>query len=449
MQERILAGQPLSNRQQSIDIDLDELRADQRHRAAAVLDALALDLLPQVVVLDSGIDPDFRHGDSENNLESMTDAVERVVGARPELPEPTDDPIDVIAAYEVWTEGYIAQGLSYFELLDRWGPMESRGLFLEAPDPRVLTLATGVTFTIEDQHGAKPVRDAFAAHLRAGYLGRAFDEASVQAAVEATSTSATRARALIEEHTPDEIAACHLRRVKKRMEIARAHHRARRAAAPSFETEMRRWAKEWGSDRLEMGIADGYRMNARYLAERIAGEAPGFYAMPVQQAAKHWAIRAASPTEEALRLRRRVDAAMAKSAPTTIEGKPLVEIVIGRSPPHEIYLADEGQRHYDEVLGVDLPDRRGWPWYVDEDGEIIADSPTRFEAVVVKNWLGRFHLIGAVRDGNGIAPNGIWAAPEEGDYEEDGQVTPQHPDSSRPKRAKRKPTSGSDDDIPF
>jgi hypothetical protein len=114
-----------------------------------------------------------------------------------------------------------------------------------------------------------------------------------------------------------------------------------------------------------------------------------------------------------------------------------------------MYLADEGQRHYDEVLGVDLPDRRGWPWYVDEDGEIIADSPTRFEAVVVKNWLGRFHLIGAVRDGNGIAPNGIWAAPEEGDYEEDGQVTPQHPDSSRPKRAKRKPTSGSDDDIPF
>jgi len=449
MQERILAGQPLSNRKQSIDIDLDELPADQRHRAAAVLDTLALDLLPQVVVLDSGIDPDFRHGDKEDDLESMTEAVERLVGACPELPEPTDDPIEVIAAYEVWIEGYIAEGLSYFELLDRWGPMESRGLFFEAPDPRVLTLATGVTFKIEDQHGAKAVRDAFAAHLRAEYLGRAFDEASVQAAVEATSTSATRARALIEEHTPDEIAACHLRRVKKRMEIARAHHRARRAAAPSFETEMRRWAKKWGSDRLEMGITDGYRMNARYLAERIAAEAPGFYAMPVQQAAKHWAVRAGSPTEEALRLRRRVDAAMTKSAPTTIEGKPLVEIMIVRSPPQEMYLADEGQGHYDEVLGADFPDRRGWPWHVDDYGEITADSPTPFEAVVIKNWLGRFHLIGAVRDESGFAPSGIWAAPEVGVYGEDGQVEPQHPDTPGPKRAKRKPTSGADDDIPF
>jgi hypothetical protein len=246
------------------------------------------------------------------------------------------------------------------------------------------------------------------------------------------------------------LAACFLEQAKRRFQAAKAHNTARRAKVPDFDVEMERWAKENGSDRLRLGIEDGYRMNARYLTERIAAEVPGMFAMPANSAKRKWAVKAASPSESALRLRRRIAAAIARTAPPNLDGRPEAEIVVVKDPPHEIFEPDSGVGTGDGLVGSDLPSRTGWPWTVGDYGEVVGVDPKPFEAVVVKHWLGRFHLIGAVAT-KGRRPPGIWAVPNPDHFEDDGTVIAQDPDRPTPAAAKRKPPEppGKDDDIPF
>jgi hypothetical protein len=255
---------------------------------------------------------------------------------------------------------------------------------------------------------------------------------------------------LLEIGTPSDVARASLDLVRRRCAAAKAFDAAQEAAIPDFEAEMKRWAKDHGSERLRLGLEDGYRMNSRYLAERIAAEAPGMFAMPSESAKKGWAIKTASPSESALRLRRQIAAAMERNAPPNSGGPPETEISTVKSPPPEIYRADAGIQTPFATVGTDLPSRDGWPWELEHNRPVSLD-PIPFEAVVVKNWLGRFHLIGAVDDDRRGAPPGIWAVPDIDDYRDDGSVLPRDPDETMPERAKRKPPEREleEDDIPF
>ncbi len=455
LEGQIVAGVPLKDRAQEMVIDLDEVGNALEERAIAVLRSFTFDPYAEgkrVMVFDSGLEPCRIFGDDEDNADPMDEPIVDLIGTLPEVPEPTDDPEVVISAWEDWLRRYVSESVGVIETLNEWLPAYADSLdFTSEPwGPVFLRLAPGVQRKVDLQDGAKAVRDALAANLWERQISRRFTDVSVESATMATTPSHEELQA---EHGfgPEEIAAKHLLRVKRRYEVAFAHACALHAAALPFDAEMERWAQEHGSERLRLGLADGYRMNARYIAERLAAEAPGFYAMPSKQAGGRWARKASSPSEAALRLRRRVAAAIAETAPQTADGPSEVEIMEVSEPPVQVYLADSGIDAFDVVVGTELPDRRGWPWSVDGAGDIYSESPHPFEAVVVKNWLSRFHLIGAVRDEHGVAPPGIWAAPELEHFHEDGSVVAQNPDVDVDvEQARRKPPSkDDDDDLPF
>lgn len=125
-----------------------------------------------------------------------------------------------------------------------------------------------------------------------------------------------------------------------------------------FTNEMARWAEEHGSERLRLGLEDGYRMIGVYLAERLAVEAPGFFAW-LPDGSVRWHDRS-GPTESALMLRRAVQSR----------------------------LCDAGSEAQAQIVWVkDAPDGM---WGEEDWGN------ETFEGVVVPGWLNRYTLIGAV-----------------------------------------------------
>jgi len=445
MQRQILAGEALEHRRHDLALDLADLDEAMRARVIAIVNSIALDRLPEkAVVLDSGVDPELRFGDEDDLaflLKSMEAPIEEAIGPWPEVEEPTDDVGEVVSAWEAWLELYQANALGLFTEWNNDPPGQlAGGRFndLRRWDSVRLSLGHGVVVELPIEAGAKARRDALAARLREQYTRRMFDSESVNAAIEATLPGPVELRTRVDESTPEELAACHLRRVREQYRLAQAHHLSRRRSAPDFETEMRDWAREHGSKRLSMGLEDGYRMNARYLAERIGREAPGFFALPAKAAANKWAVIATSPSEEALVLRRKVRAAVDRHAPLTPRGRADVKIVRLNQPPHEMYEADSA--------GYPVA---GWTWSGEFEPEWAEPQP--FDAVVVFNWLGRFHLVGAVRNRIGQPPPGVWAAPDPEDFGDDGSVLAADPDAPEPNRAKKKPPGKpvDDDDIPF
>lgn len=126
-----------------------------------------------------------------------------------------------------------------------------------------------------------------------------------------------------------------------------------------FAKEMRRWAKTHGSRRLQMGMEDGYRMVGVYLSERLAIEAPGFYAwLPDEHVT--WKDRT-GPTEEALLLRR--DVLTRKPCPVPDED---IEIVWFKQLPSGMY---DSEMH---------------------------EGDNGCEAIVIPEYLNRYTLIGVV-----------------------------------------------------
>jgi hypothetical protein len=122
-----------------------------------------------------------------------------------------------------------------------------------------------------------------------------------------------------------------------------------------------------------------------------------------------------------------------------------------KRPPHEMYFSDDGMETEYGIAGADLPSRYGWPWRLGRGEQPTGGDPIPFEAVVVKNWLGRFHLIGGVTDAESGPPPGVWAVPDIERFGAGGEVKADDPDAPMPDRAKRKPPEqiGADDDIPF
>lgn len=135
----------------------------------------------------------------------------------------------------------------------------------------------------------------------------------------------------------------------------------------AFHKEMLRWAEEHGSTRLRVGIEDGYRMIGVYLQERIEREVgEGFYAWrPESGQPCKWGPRN-GPTEEALLLRREVQARVAQ---VTDESAPIPEVEI-------VWLTEAPEQMCSD-------DDREWD-----------DCPC--EAIIIPGWLGRYTLLGVV-----------------------------------------------------
>ena len=450
MEAEILAGRPVQHRRHVLSVDLDLLDEELAARVNAVLDGVVVE--PEsgrAVVLDSGIDPEKEYGPSENEFVSMDEPVVRVVGQLPELPEPTTELEFVLEAWEGWISRYCKEALGEISRLNQDRPTGKN-----ASGKPIRWRGTRIAFgpdseaVVRPEDGPQANQKARAAWLWNWATEKRFDKKSVEAAREATTPPAAESNSWIGDLVPEDLAERFLVQVKRMHAAAKAHEAARRVEAPGFDEEMERWTSEHGSDRLQLGIADGYRMNALYLAERLATEAPGFFAMPTDSAKENWARRAGSPSERALRLRRKVQAAMDQSAPENTDGKPAVEILTVTEPPPQIFLAQE-EGDFANSRETEFPSKEGWPWYYDEDGNPWGSGAHPIEAVVVKNWLGRFHLIGAVADEQGLRPPGVWAVPDIDHFHDDGTVDPQDPESPAPRAARRKPPNPREDDIPF
>jgi hypothetical protein len=458
MESELLAGHAVQRRDQKILIDPDTLPTDLRSRLEAVTDSF-MDLKVQkkrrICVLESGIDPELFVGSSDDDLLPLDGPIVEEVGLLPELPEPTDDVSAIVTAWESWMGTYQAQALTMIKLHNLEPPavLTEPESFLEEElewGSVGISFGEGLNSVITLEDGAEAIRDARAGNLWAWAASHRFSSESYAAAKEATDATPSEGRTWLQSLSPEKLARKHLERRRQLFQAAKAHHLARSGEVPDFEDEMRRWAGKQGSNRLQLGLEDGYRMNARYLVERLAAEAPGMFAMPARSAQKDWAYKAGSPSEQALELRRRIDAAIKRNSPPNFDGKPKAEIMVVKKPPHEMFLADPGLETEDGIVGAGLPSREAWPWRLDPYGNPVGVDPKPFEAVVVKHWLGRFHLIGAVGDLLGGGPPGIWARPDPDLYEEDGTVKAQDPDATPPRAAQRKPPEPEkEDDIPF
>ena len=457
MEAEILAGRPVQNRWQSLSVDPSSLEPDLAVRVEAILDGVLFSAVgaegERPFVLDSGIDPNRSYGNSEDGFTCMDDPVIESVGELPELAEPTNDVEAVVSAWEGWQERYCLEAV---EVIDRLNAERPAGKTAKPFEKDIrwagtrIQFGTGPETTISPDDGAKGVRAARAAWAWKRAAKSRFSSESVAAAEEATTPPAGQIEAWIQDLSPEDLATLFLSWSKKMYVAAKAHNAARGDSEFDFDAEMRRWAFDRGSERLRLGIEDGYRMNSRYLTERLSAEAPGFYALPASAVKETWSRRTASPSEPALRLRRRVEAAMRKSAPKSLGGLPEVEILTVLEPPPQMYLAHEELTAFGKTQISDFPAKESWPWYFDEDGAAFGYDAKPFEAVVVKDWLSRFHLIGAVADESGACPAGIWAVPEMDRFHEDGTVDPQDPDAPPALAAKRKPPRPEEvDDIPF
>lgn len=456
MESEILSGRPIQRRDQRLLVDPDEVDPELRKRVEAIADAVVpvkVKKKLRMCVLDSGIDPELGFGATKSKLLALDGPIVDAVGPLPELPEPSEDLCAVIQAWEAWLEDYKTEALEVFKKLIDEPPKKLHGLnpFYgeEEWEPVDISLGEGLENTVSGTDGAAALQSARAGHLWDWAAHKRFSSESYDAAEEATEVAPAERNRLLQNSDIAAIAELFLKQQKQLFQAAKAHDRARRAQIPDFDDEMKRWADAHGSERLRLGIADNYRMHNRYLTERLAAEAPGMFAMPAKAAEEDWAYKASSPSETALRLRRKIAAAMGSTAPPNLDGPPEAEIVVVKKPPHGMFLADSGIKVSNKKIGAGLPSREGWPWRL-VSGRPADYGAKPFEAVVVKHWLGRYHLIGAVPDGAG-GPAGIWAIPSLDLYEEDGTVHPQDPDAPAPEAAKRKPPDPpkEEDDIPF
>jgi hypothetical protein len=190
----------------------------------------------------------------------------------------------------------------------------------------------------------------------------------------------------------------------RKVALAARANRLRRKGA--FDREMREWAAEHGSERLQVGLEDNFRMTAVYLEERLAAEFPGFYAWSESDPESHWRARV-GPTETALHGRRQVQETLDEAGPDL-----RAEIVWLISPPEDM--------------------RKSW-WDSDLADE---DDTAPCEAIVVQGWLDRYTLVGPVSTEDAPIPNGYDWEPVFG---------------SRPPvdTSDFQAAGGGDDDIPF
>jgi hypothetical protein len=389
VEEHTLAGELIEPTQMAA-IDLDALGSEPlRARAKALylnVDTRPFNHTGTVEVISSGVEVCAEKRDDGRVLR-MHGPIVAKIGALPLLSAPVTDPVALIEAYERWTDAYAeAARQAITDWLAAWATEDDAD-----DDGRYPNGATNSTFIttmflrlngkdrhvevdgrFDDQEHFRRVRAAYALyHYAANNVAKEdwqFAQRTVGRGAEvdeqwASGDSEVAIRAYEEYAT-------------RMATVAFARSWNRQRGKEGFDLEMRRWAVEHGSDRLNMGLADGYRMVPVYLEERIGSEAPGFYAyLPKDDDDVAWQPRT-GPSEVALRWRRAAQTEIEDHCPPGMPA-PTAEIVWMREPPEAMC----DPEHLYEW------DREGYR-------ERVEMQP--FEAIAVPGWLGRYTLLAAV-----------------------------------------------------
>lgn len=389
LEQQILAGDLSAAPERDFVVEFDRLDSELRDRALVL--AKRLDFRPYartgfVRVAGSALDPEailvrdgFRYSQCRN--------VVTKIGKLPQLDEPAGDAGEIIEAYEAWLKRYDAlapETLAWWVKKtapagdlndDENDDLPFGGDHREFWQQRIPTFysdgRSAEPSMIDGRHAPDLFGRARAAQQRRALAVTIADSEDSELAFEILRLGPERPDGPLDDDTAVELWEEHCRRASELM-LARYWHRQRQKAG--FELEMLRWIADHGSERLKLGVNDGYRMMPVYLNERIAKEAPGFFAhLPKDGEPKLWQPRT-GPSEEALRLRRAVQERMNKghfhSGPP-----PKVEIGWMKSPPDALF---------------DTQTRTGW----DDFEPSLREDP--FEIIVIPDWLGRYALIAAV-----------------------------------------------------
>ncbi|HEV3319614.1 MAG TPA: hypothetical protein VG053_07780 [Solirubrobacteraceae bacterium] len=445
LEEHTLAGEVVEPVHRFV-IEADQMSSEMRQRVAA----LAKRVRPTewwgpptetVEVIGSGIDPtDHATTDSGRELYA-TDPIVQRLGEFPELPEPTSEPTALIEAYEAWISRYLDLSMGALAAwIDRWaveGEPDEDG---KGPNGLPINWwVRWVPYRVGTERGALEVDGR--THLELFHKVAACSQQQSHAQMAAGSEDMKIVLDIVGdplqlETKPvdvEDLVEAYSEHMERIINLAFARHWVRQRQREGFDLEMSRWAFERGSERLKIGISDGYRMIPVYLHERISAEVPGFYAHLPKKDDKHtWQPRT-GPSEEALRLRRAVQERLERYAPP---GGPVPTAEVGwmKNPP--LAMCDERHAYgYDE-------------WGNRED-EI---QQCAFEIIGVKNWLGRYTLIAGVYTQAEDQPPDFLLLKyvlNPTDYELEDLPMPPGGDSIAQNHQNFTPASAGDDDIPF
>lgn len=389
LEERTLAGEVVEPVRLFV-IETDQLPIDLRKRVALLAKSVQpTDWLgpptETVEVIGSGIDPNAHAtADSGRDLYATTPILEKL-GEFPELPEPTSEPVALIKAYEAWVARYLDLSMGALAAwIDRWAvDGEPDGNGNASNGLPVEWWIRSVPYRIRTERRTRQVDGR--THLELFHKVAAADQLRIHAEAAAGTEDMKIVLDIVggslqlesKPASAEELVEAYGKHMERIANLAFARSWTRQRQREGFQLEMSRWAFEHGSERLKIGLSDGYRMIPVYLQERISAEVPGFYAhLPKKDDEHTWQPRT-GPSEEALRLRRAVQERLERYAPP---GGPVPTAQIGWMKNLPPAMCDE--RHAHEY------DRWGSP-----EDEIKACA---FEIIGVKNWLGRYTLIAGV-----------------------------------------------------
>lgn len=383
LEEQILAGN-IVDRYQEFVLEPDKLDADNRERAVTVWKRVQ----PHghsVEVLGSAITPKdfFPKGTQSLPDHTASGPIEERIGLQPELPEPTEDPLVVLEAYERWIGRYLdLSGMALAVWIDEMATDEDVD-----DNDRALGLDPGwwqreIVWKLSEQAPRKTLIDGRKelelfqrARGARQLIDRAADTTDKEAVRAAMEVVGQRLELAKRPASNEELVAAYEDFCERLSNLALAHFWARQQRRDNFNRQMALWAMDHGSERLRVGIADGYRMVPVYLNERITREVPGFYAYLPRQGEKGRYQPRTGPSAPALQLRRAVQQRLAQY---TQEGEttPTASIVWMKDPPNE--MCDMDQRNVRDTFG-----------------NVVGHYTEPFEAIVVEDWLGRYTLMAA------------------------------------------------------
>lgn len=391
-------------REQRHEINVVALGDSQCEDLAEIYAQLALPAdEPYPIVLGTGVGfPDRERTVVTPQL--MLDAVHRLVGSHPVLLEPAQDLEPLVEAYRDWIRRWrqaaqraLVDWVRDDASVESARPTDSRVVSVPILDPEA---AENEAWLFDARDGLEEFVRARAARIRLDLLRDIVDDESLRYGIDIVGERVWK----LPHTTHGDVLASYEDRVARIEQIALRHHYLHADTEQAFVGRMQVWASRFGSERLRIGLADGYRMTAAYLQERLASEAPGFHAFRARRLDLIGKERTA-PSEEALRLRRAVQAWLDENA----------------SGDHYSY--DAVIRWVDDS---DIPAQL-------TDQEAYEDERNA-EAIVIAGWLGRYQLVGMV-DGP-ERPDWVARTLSPADY---GLVPPSPAASA----------SASDDDIPF
>ena len=321
-EREVLAGRD-PDRKHTLEIHLADLEDELAGRAAGVEDSIATDQAGRVEVHGTGINPRAVDPDApeipDSRDQMMDGSIVWKIGWLPELPEPSDDPATVIAAWETWLDAYRAASPDALKSwVERWHPGDDAGAGAGNETWWRMVLPYRVddgegdrnrSITFDGRHDLELFQRVRAAKSRLRHATRmttlpdavTADQALGSEIVNDGDTFLVGKKpadrdALVEDYEQ------FVSRWRKVALAARANRLRRKGA---FDREMREWAAEHGSERLQLGLEDNFRMTAVYLEERLGDEFPGFYAWSEPFPNSNWRPRV-GPTETALHGRRQV-----------------------------------------------------------------------------------------------------------------------------------------------